>query len=611
MFKDKKCVICGEIFTPRSNTQKMCDKDHYHSCPICGKSVKTNSPSEVNRCCSPECASKQRHISRTSITKVCEACGKEFKPTSVRQKYCNGKHYSKCEICGKEFEIDVHSSNNKTCCSSKCIQEKRRRTYVDRYGVDNPAKVQEFKAKARKTTFERYGVEYYTQTDESKNRFVATMQAKYGVDYPMQSSEIKEKHQKSCLANHGEPTPLTIPEVRQANLDYYSNPENLEEAAKKRSESYNQIVASDGSHFDSKYELAVYEFCLRNNLKMERQIPIKYSYLGKEHTTFIDFKIEDVLFECKGSHLLSGVFDNAPNVVPISVKLDVYRKNNVIVVTDGLGRLIFGKPNSTESNGLKYQNKCPNPLIGVDVSLFDPIPSFPFKDDRPELFYKVKVNGQQSSYDAFYDESIRWKMIINRINYSGGFVDNNQILTALNVTRTCKQPSWFSKSLAKRLLKKYATQDTIVDPFAGWGTRCDACSELKLKYIGGDYNEELVEWHHRKGRDSISFKDAHNFKYEELCTVFICPPYSDPETGRCFEDYNFEGFDDAAKSLSQCDWLKIVMENVPNASEYIMVCKIVDLGFKEYIVETKANKSHFGTNNEYVLVVKNPSVVNI
>lgn len=39
MFKDKKCVICGDIFTPSSNTQKMCNKEHYHGCPVCGKIV--------------------------------------------------------------------------------------------------------------------------------------------------------------------------------------------------------------------------------------------------------------------------------------------------------------------------------------------------------------------------------------------------------------------------------------------------------------------------------------------------------------------------------------------------------------------------------------------
>lgn len=283
--------------------------------------------------------------------------------------------------------------------------------------------------------------------------------------------------------------------------------------------------------------------------------------------------------------------------------LDYAKSNHVVIITDKAAKKVFGKPNSTESNGFRYENKCPNPLIGVDIELFKHDVVFPYHKDKPKCFYEVKVDGKRSSHEAFYDEALRWKMIKNRIEYSGGFIDANQVLYALNVTRNCKQPSWFSKSFAKQLISKYCTSEMIIDPFAGWGARYDAAKELKRKYIGIDFNEELVQWHHEKGRSFIDFGDANEFNYIDECSVLICPPYSDPKTGRCFEDYNFDGFDDRAKALSQCDWLKIVMNNVPNAKEYVMVCKIVDRGWERYIVETKTNKSHFGKNNEYVIRV--------
>ena len=217
----------------------------------------------------------------------------------------------------------------------------------------------------------------------------------------------------------------------------------------------------------------------------------------------------------------------------------------------------------------------------------------------------MRVDGQLSAFEAFQDEKLRWKMIKNRIEYSGGFIDAGQILNAFNVTRTCKQPSWFSKSLAKHIISEYCSSDIIVDPFAGWGARADAANELHRTYVGCDFNKELVEWHHSKGRTNIQYGDAKEFKFSSECSVFICPPYSDPKTGRCFEDYNFDGFDASAKAITQCQWLQIVMNNVPNAREYVMVCKIVDEGWEKYIVDTKQNRSHFGTNNEYVLVVHN------
>ena len=81
-------------------------------------------------------------------------------------------------------------------------------------------------------------------------------------------------------------------------------------------------------------------------------------------------------------------------------------------------------------------------MIGVDIELFDNDDiEFPYKTDRPRCFYDVKFDGKKSAYEAFYDADIRWRMIINRIQYSGGFIDSKQVLNALNITRTCKQLS--------------------------------------------------------------------------------------------------------------------------------------------------------------------------
>lgn len=367
---------------------------------------------------------------------------------------------------------------------------------------------------------------------------------------------------------------------------------------KHKNNSFRNASANDGKHFDSNYEVIVYEFCRRNHIPLQTQIPIRFEYNGKEHITFIDFKIDNYLFECKGGHLLLDVFGKQP--IPIEVKLNVYTKNHVILITDKLGSQIIPKPNSTESNGLKYLSKCPNPLIGIDIDLLKN-PQIPYREDRPKCFYDVRVDGKPSVSEAWQDELLRWKMIKNRIDYVGGFIDNRQILTAMNVTRNCKQPSWFSKQYAKELIQKYITTNIILDPFAGWGTRCDACKELNIKYYGWDLNKELVDWHKEKGRlfetgCGIEYGDANNIKTDrENCSVFICPPYTD------FETY-FEGQD---LKTTQCEWLQIVMNNIPNAKEYLMVCKVVDPGFEKYIVEEKINKSHLGVNKEYVLLIKN------
>lgn len=321
---------------------------------------------------------------------------------------------------------------------------------------------------------------------------------------------------------------------------------------------------------------------------------ISYEELYIHNGLSCNFKVGDLIIDCVPSYLI--------NNDALIVKL--YKQEHIVVVTESGVESTVGPANSTISNGLKYLKKCPEPLIAIDVELFTQNPEFPYRNDRPKCFYEVRVDGKPSAHEAFYDEQLRWKMIENRILYSGGFIDNKQVLQAMNISRTCKQPSWFTKQRAKDIISKYCTSDTIVDPFAGWGARHDAAAELKRPYLGGDFNKELVEWHQSKGR-TIAFMDAHKFEYDKVCSVFICPPYSDPKTGRCFEDYNFDNFDESAKALSQCDWLKVCMKNIPNATEYVMVCKVVDDGWEKFIVDIVVNKSHFGKNNEYILVVPN------
>lgn len=483
--------------------------------------------------------------------------------------------------------------------------EKRKKTNIERYGSENPMKNEKIKEKAKKKIREN-------NANPKKKREIArkreeTCLRKFGVKNVSKLKEIQEKKEKTFMKNHGVKNIFELPEFIEKNKNNYykktglKNPaQSLEVRKKMVKNSKNAKSKIDSSRFDSAYERDIYDFCIRNGIKIEgRQIPLEFEYLGEKHVTFIDFKIDGYLIECKGGHLLQGVFDYAMKV-PIEEKMRIYKENHVIIVTDVKGSKYIPKAETKDSNGLKYLNKCPNPLIGIDIDLFHN-PEIPYRKDRPKCFYDVRVDGKRSVNEAWGDEKIRWKMIKNRIEYTGGFIDNKQILTAMNVTRTCKQPSWFDKNYAKELITKYITSNIVLDPFAGWGTRCDACKELGIYYYGWDLNKELVDWHHEQGRIfinhcGIDYADARNVKtVREECSVFICPPYTN------FEQY-FEGQD---LKTTQCEWLSIVMKNIPNAKEYLMVCKVVDPGWEKYIVEEKINKSHFGINKEYVLLIKN------
>ena len=434
----------------------------------------------------------------------------------------------------------------------------------------------------RKNTMKTKSKEEITKINQKISKSVKTTWNNYDLEKRLQLNKKLSNIQQNLS-----PEKRKIKAIRDRNTKLKNN-------------SFKNITKIDGIRLDSNYKVAVYEFCKRNNIPIKTQIPIQYNYNNKLHTTFIDFEIDGMLFECKGGHLLKGVYDyKLP--VPIEKKLEVYKENNVILITDNFGSQIIPNSNSKLSNGLKYLDKCPNPLIGIDIELFKN-PKFPYAIDKPKCFYKVKVDGKLSAIEAWNNELIRWKMIKNRINYVGGYINNKSILTAMNVTRTCKQPSWFDKNYAKQLIEKYITTNTIIDPFAGWGTRCDACKELgNINYYGWDLNKELVEWHHQLNRTfdtgcGIEYGDANNIKtVRENCSVFICPPYTNKEI--YFEEQNID--------KTQCEWLTTIIKNIPNAKEYLMVCKVVDPGWEQFVVEEKINKSHFGINKEYVICITN------
>lgn len=592
-----------------------------------------------------ELVDQYEHSNQSKRVKMCAVCNKKFVDTSKKNscKYCKRIHYNICPICNNKFVYKSFNSAEtpKLTCSSACglkygmqskygvinpsqlqeVQDKKKDNFREKHGVDHWSQTKEFQDKKNSTMLERYGatsamgsyvlrtkiectnLERYGTTNPAKNpgiknvisSKVSEVRREQGHDWykNVTTEEMVEKVQSTNLEKYGVLYAIQLPEVKakmvesmrqtvqeRYGVDYYSQ---TRQHHIKCAETRANQVSSDGFCFDSSYELKVYEYCKSIGCDIDRQVRIEFEYEGETHATLIDFRIDGDLYEVKGSHLLEGCFDYAM-VVPIEKKLEIYREYGVTVITDSKAKNLFDPP--------KDRTPGDHPLVGIDIALFDDAPSFPYRSDRPTCFYDVQVNGQTSCHDAFYDKKFRWSLIKNRMKYVGGFIDNFAILRAMNVTKRCKQPSWFSESYATKLIDKYCTSCTIVDPFAGWGTRHDAAVKLNKKYIGIDLNPELVKWHLSKGR-SISLGDAQTFEFNGDCSVFTCPPYMDTEI--YFEGQN--------TCISECEFLRIMMKNIPNASEYVMVCKNVDSEFEPFIVETKTNKSHYGTNSEKVIVV--------
>lgn len=143
------------------------------------------------------------------IIKVCEYCGKEFVATgrnAKRMKYCPTGHEIICEGCGKPFFVKSFSSGIPKYCSNDCRNKARihhaRNTIKSKYGVDNISQVPEIRNKMSAS------IKAKSESIASSRK--RTMLERYGVEHPLQSKGIREKAEQTCLDRYG---------VRNVSLD--------------------------------------------------------------------------------------------------------------------------------------------------------------------------------------------------------------------------------------------------------------------------------------------------------------------------------------------------------------------------------------------------------
>jgi endogenous inhibitor of DNA gyrase (YacG/DUF329 family)/very-short-patch-repair endonuclease len=124
-------------------------------------------------------------LSKEKLPK-CPVCGKlpAFSTGKFRT-YCS----KRCSQLGKEKFIKKYGVEHHL--KSKSVKEKRKKTVLEKYGVENIGIIT--KEKARKTTLEKYGVDNYTKTKEYKEKLVQTSLLKYGTTHPMKSEKVKKK----------------------------------------------------------------------------------------------------------------------------------------------------------------------------------------------------------------------------------------------------------------------------------------------------------------------------------------------------------------------------------------------------------------------------------
>jgi hypothetical protein len=161
--------------------------------------------------------------------------------------------YVTCRICGKRLNrifkehLKMHGMTTEeyrllfpdAVLTAQETKDKRKRTNLERYGVENPFAMKEIKEKVKQTFLERYNVEHPMQIKEVRDKFKQTCLERYSVENPTRSEEIKNRIKQTCLERYGVDSHFKSQEVRdkikQTFLDRYGvkNPLQIKEIRDK------------------------------------------------------------------------------------------------------------------------------------------------------------------------------------------------------------------------------------------------------------------------------------------------------------------------------------------------------------------------------------------
>jgi hypothetical protein len=150
-----------------------------------------------------------------------------------------------CDVCGKEKKImyQKYVKNVKNgdyySCSSKCSQEKVKKTSIKRFNKEYYSKTNKYKESVKNTNLEKWGSEYYLTSDIGKEKIKNINLNKWGVTNPFKSDEIKNRIRISNLEKWGVDNPSKSNQIKEliSNskkeswnnkfYEYYKNKHNL------------------------------------------------------------------------------------------------------------------------------------------------------------------------------------------------------------------------------------------------------------------------------------------------------------------------------------------------------------------------------------------------
>lgn len=489
---------------------------------------------------------------------------------------------------------------------------------LDKYGVDNPFKLDSFQqvaaetrkekygaeytlasgsalsdaAKSRKTCLEKYGVEYYGQTAEARkaqsermknnldsvlSKTRASMLKLYGVKYSWESAALRSKMQATMLQRYGSTSYPQSDEYKQ-NVGVIQSKIN---ATKRK----------NGTFYTSGIEERIKALKI---FESQYNKDVRYPYLCDFYDKDRDLFIEVNASWTHGHHWYDAVQDadvcnkwkeksNESQyyacALDVFTKHDVEKRNiarsndlNYVTLWDRDGMdfdlwyamgMPLGKDYEREYSWLPY-HYIPEDFDVSKMRLTWSRLSAIVKDAQRKVFYKRELelwntnllrNGKWGTVQAFLYAN-RYKYL-NKLPHE---LTDRMLLRAFRISGLHMGYTSFNSALMRQVIEKYNIK-SVYDPCAGWGERMMTCGKLGVSYEGCDINSELFEGYKKLYELIDGFKPVlhNNDSANQLVTVdadavITCPPY------KGIEVYS----DNGAENLSDEDfaaWWGDVVKN--------------------------------------------------
>lgn len=247
----KTCVICGEQFVTTVHNKSVCDKSHIHPCPVCGKDVLCNDPKRQNCACSRKCGQQIGNASRIQSNLDKYGVDNVAKLASVKSSISAALKtiYPKAPKQYKVCEVCGKQFELSYPYTQHTCSPKCRGEFRKRTGVSKSVY-----AKACDTNLARYGVVNPGQRPEIHVKMEDTMEARYGVRYARYLPEVEERVRNTCMARYGVPYYIQTEDANRDNVVRISKL-NLEFAEMLRS---NGVSTTLEKYIDGKfYDIAV------------------------------------------------------------------------------------------------------------------------------------------------------------------------------------------------------------------------------------------------------------------------------------------------------------------------------------------------------------------